>query len=373
MVFDRESYLDLLTFGEAPRQMLVELFGPLIGLEEEWRAQGASDRELTLEAFDFDYAIPVWCGGHTGPWRTPASEVLEETDSYILTRDGLGRVLKLIKGRATIPHPLEYPVKDMDTWVKVKPYFVHSEERIDRDAIQRAIQSRNKGCIVVAGIPGGFDVPRELMGEAECCLAYYEQPELIYDIMNTITDTATRVLEAVSSVVTVDILSVHEDMAGKSGPLIGPKQLDEFVIPYYSRVSDMLFDRGCRIFQQDSDGNIEPIIATFAQGGVNCFFPMEPAAGMDIVAHRRTHGKANATLGGIDKHILRDGNEAIRRELEYKLQPMMQKGGAVFGLDHRIPNGTPLSAYRYYVDTAREMLGLPPRDAEKGSWRRMAF
>ncbi len=41
-------------------------------------------------------------------------------------------------------------------------------------------------------------------------------------------------------------------------------------------------------------------------------------------------------LGGIDKHVLRRSKEEIRRELEYKLQPLMQQGGMVFGLDHRI-------------------------------------
>jgi hypothetical protein len=45
----------------------------------------------------------------------------------------------------------------------------------------------------------------------------------------------------------------------------------------------------------------------------------------------------------------------------------------MFGLDHRIPNGTPLDDYIYYVETAREMLGLPPiREAEPG-WGRVAF
>ena len=75
--------------------------------------------------------------------------------------------------------------------------------------------------------------------------------------------------------------------------------------------------------------------------------------------------------GGIDKHVLRRSKAEIRRELEYKMQPLMQGGGMVFGLDHRIPNGTPLEHYRYYVDLGRELLGLPPRTAERKGWARM--
>ena len=78
-----------------------------------------------------------------------------------------------------------------------------------------------------------------------------------------------------------------------------------------------------------------------------------------------------AMLGGIDKHVIRRSKEEIRAELEYKLQPAMREGGMVFGLDHRIPNGTPIDNYRYYVRTAREILGLDPNP--EPAWQRMAF
>jgi hypothetical protein len=52
---------------------------------------------------------------------------------------------------------------------------------------------------------------------------------------------------------------------------------------------------------------------------------------------------------------------------------MMREGGTVFGIDHRIPNGTPLDNYRYYVSTGREILGLPPREPGKTGWRRMGI
>jgi uroporphyrinogen-III decarboxylase len=91
------------------------------------------------------------------------------------------------------------------------------------------------------------------------------------------------------------------------------------------------------------------------------------------VEGRQRYGRRLAMLGGIDKHVLRKDKPSIRAELEYKLQPLMREGGMVFGLDHRIPNGTPLDNYRYYVDTAREILNLPPRTGAKGGWRRMAF
>ena len=51
----------------------------------------------------------------------------------------------------------------------------------------------------------------------------------------------------------------------------------------------------------------------------------------------------------------------------------MTEGGIVFSLDHRIPNGTPLENYIYYIRRAREILGLEPFEKCDPSWGRMAF
>ena len=260
-----------------------------------------------------------------------------------------------------------YPVKTMDDWMKIKPMYEYHSSRIDLDAVEQAKALQKKGSMVKAGIPGGYDLPRSLMGEEQVCLSYYDDPELMHDILDTAAETSFRVLEKVSDLITIDCLTVHEDMAGKGGPMIGPPLVKEFIHPYYRKAWDLLSSRGTKLFAQDSDGDMRPVLSAFADAGVNIFYPCEPAAGMDIVEIRREYGKDFAMLGGIDKHVLRKSKEDIRRELEYKLQDSMRGGGMCFGLDHRIPNGTPLENYRYYVKTAQEMLGIESK--EKGWFR----
>ncbi len=371
MKWTRTQYIELMT-GKPERQMFCELFGPLVGLEKEWAEQGATPEEISLEAFEFDYIPNFWIGG-TGARNTFKSEVLEETDEYRITKDGYGRTMKLIKSTASIPLPLDYPVKDMDSWLKIKHMFTFTPDRIDRERLERAKKLQSEGVLIIAGMPGGYDLPRELMGDEGACICYYEDPELMMDIINTVSDTTFKVYEAITRELTIDNLAVHEDLAGKSGPLVGPKQVREFISPYYRRIWDLLQERGTRLFSQDSDGNVESVIEPFMEAGVNIFYPCEPAAGMDIVALRKKYGNAIKFKGGIDKHILRSSKEDIRKELEYKMQPLMQEGGVAFGLDHRIPNGTPLENYRYYVNTARELLNLEPISGKNRGWGRMAF
>ncbi|MHB9133365.1 MAG: uroporphyrinogen decarboxylase family protein [Armatimonadota bacterium] len=352
----REEYLDFMTFRSNARPLFTELFGPLVGLKEEWAAQGASPAELDLSAFPFRRAMDGYLPVNTGWMGGQPEEIIEETVEHIIARDTRGRLVKLCKGMATLPLPLEHPVKTMDDWQRVKHHYVFSEERIGADLEQVARECLEAGRVVSVGIPGGFDEPRQLLGEEALCMACYEQPELIHDILSTIGDTAFAVLERATARVPVDQLFVHEDMAGKSGPLFGPQQITEFITPYYRRIWELLQDRGARLFCQDSDGNMDAVIPAFLDAGVNVMYPMEPAAGMDIVRTRQTYGTRLAFMGGIDKHVLRGSIEEITAELEYKIPPMVRSGGCVLGLDHRIPNGTPLAHYRFYIAKAWEIM-----------------
>lgn len=372
MRWNREEYIGYLLAKDAPRAMFGETLGLLVGLDREWKAQGASAEELNLTAFELDY-VPVHAIGETGFTGGTDPVVLEETEEYRIERDRMGRTMKLCKGAATIPLPLDFPVKDMDSWRAIKPRFEFNAERVTEQALDAAAAAQASGSLILTRMPGGFDFARQLMGEENACLCYYEDPELMVDMLSTVRDTMLRVLEVIHTQLSVDNLSIHEDFAGKSGPLVGPNQIREFITPYFKPVIEQAREHGTRIISLDSDGDIRPVIPALLESGVNLLMPMEPAAGMDIVELRKEYGAPLLMKGGIDKHVLRRSKEEIRKELEYKMQPFMRTGGIVFGLDHRIPNGTPIENYRYYIDTAREILGLPPRTRPEPEWKPLLF
>lgn len=325
----RQDYLDYMAGRSVPRPMLVELFGPLVSLPEQWREQGASESEIDMTAFGFDFVRRhrIGVAGGFFPQRTP--ETVEEDDEYLIERDGMGRLVKLPKGKATIALPLEYPVTDENDWLELKPYYAYDPARFTPGWKEAALRARENGALVVAHIPGGYDEVRQLMGDEEACISFLTQPELIRDMLATFSALNERILREIAR------------------------------------------GAGAELFQLDSDGNITPVLDALMRGGINSVLPNEPAAGMDIVALRERYGDSLRLVGGIDKFAVRHSKEAIDRELAYKLQGRMREGGVLFGLDHRIPDGTPLENYRYYVSEAARMLGLSP-DRERG-WARMAF
>lgn len=358
----REEFLDYMTFLRNDRPLFTEIFGPIVGLKEEWEDQGATPEELDFSAFTYRtenrFSVPVvtgWLGGGE-------SKVLEETNEYQILRDHKGRRIKIPLGFATVALPMEYPVKTMDDWRKIKQHYAFFEERFTPGWQEAVMEHYHAGDVIQIGIPGGFDEPRDLMGDEQTCLCYYDDPELMHDILSAISDCVAEVLDRVTRKVPLDMVFIHEDMAGKSGPLVGPNLVREFISPYYRRTWDIASSRGARLFDQDSDGNMNDLIEPFLEAGVNCMHPFEPAANMDIVKIRERYGTRLSFYGGIDKFVLRKTQEDILRELEYKIPPMVASGGCKLGLDHRIPNGTPLENYKFYIQKSWEILN---REAAK--------
>lgn len=372
MIWDRERYIAHSLFEDTGREMFCELFGPLNVLEKEWRLQGATEAEIAMKAFDWDYVPTISVGGDIGARTGITPRVLEDTPEVKLAIDHFGRRTKLIKSSGSLPLPLDYPVVTPDDWERVKPWYTFDESRVpSREQLLANRREWDNGRLTIMYMLGAFAQPRELMGDAELCIAYYEEPEMITDMLETFADTAVKVIERVCDVVPLDVLFVHEDMAGKNGPLVGPKQIKEFFKPYYTRVWDAAKAHGAKLFSQDSDGDISPVLDDLIDCGLNAIHPMEPTGNNDIVTLRKKYGKKLCFKGGIDKFALMKGKEAVKAELEYRMAPHLLGGGTIFGNDHRIPNGVHIDTYRYYVNLGREILGLEPISGE--GWGRMAF
>ena len=372
MLWDREAYLSHLCFGGTRREMVVELFGLLIGTEERWREQGATEEEINLGAFAWDRVPRVQLPFNREPINELEEVVLHDNEKERVVRDRFGRVTVLPKAVATISLPQEFPVEEPDNWDRIREWFLPDDARVNSTSLQACAKARHEGAVVTVSIWGAYDILRQLMGDENACLSLYEEPEMVEDILETVGEMQARCLERATEVSPVDILFVHEDFAGRSGPLVGPKHILQYFKPYYERLWSVARRGGARLFDLDSDGFIEPVVDALLECGINCLHPVEPGAGSDMVRLRKKYGRRLTLRGGIDKFALTRGKAAIDDELAYRLDPCLRGGGTMFGLDHRIPAGVTIEAYRYHVERLRTLLDLPPFTADEPGWCRMA-
>jgi hypothetical protein len=362
MIWNRQQYIAHCQYEFTGREMFCELFGPLLQLEEEWRRQGATEKEISMTAFEWDYVTRTGLPGNTGAITGITPVVLEDTPEYTISIDRMGRRMKLIKKSASIPLPLTHPVETMDDWLKIKHWYTFTENRVNREALRERKALRDKGYLTIFSIPGGFDEPRQLLGEENLCYAYYDEPEMIGDMMNTFTDTALKVLERVGDIVPIDNLIIHEDMAGKNGPLIGPGLVEEFIAPYYSKVWDAAKSYGAKLFSQDSDGDMNPLIDVFMKAGVNCFYPLERYRFLEDEnlnegsLFHRLRDKYGINVCGCADTIV----EIVRATPEYAALLDVPIGEPLFFLNNYFVDdkGTPLFVGRDYIAGSRYVMHI---------------
>jgi uroporphyrinogen-III decarboxylase len=352
----REEYLDYMTFVTRKRALYCETLGPMVGLKEEWKSQGAADDELNLSAFEYREPLKYDCGIFIGYYGPDKSEVISMNDDEIYYRNYMGILHHAIRSSSSLGLPMEWPVKSREDWERIKPYYLFRPERIAPDLAARSASMREKGYVIVATMPGGFDEIRILLGAEEAIVLPYTDPKLLKEILDTIGDTARLVLDLATKETVIDELIVHEDMAGKNCPLWGPMQVREFMVPYYRKCWDIVKKRGGRLFNVDSDGDCNAILEPLVEGGINMFHPCEPEAGMDIVALRKKFGTKLAFEGGINKFALLGTVDDIDRELERVVPAMVKTGGTILSIDHRIPNGVSIANYRHYIGSLRKLI-----------------
>jgi uroporphyrinogen decarboxylase len=207
------------------------------------------------------------------------------------------------------------------------------------------------------GGPSLYGFCRMLMGEEALAYAFYDEPGMVHDMMETMTEFSIAVLARALREAPVTLVQLWEDMCYRGGPLVSPRMVREFMLPRYRRICDAVRAAGVDIIFLDSDGDLGELIPLWLEAGINGLFPFERAAGNDIVELRRRYGRNLLMSGGIDKRALPRGRAAIDAELD-RIIPVALDGGYVPTLDHGIPPDVPWEAFRYYWERKKHLLGI---------------
>jgi len=287
-------------------------------------------------------------------WLCPTfeREVLKETENKIeyIGNDGIRRLA--FKNESSMPQWLEFPVKNKSDWEKIKSERLNLDnfdERLRVDDLDNfIIKARDRDYpMCLYGSPIGFFASlRLLIGEVNLYHWYYDKPDLLKEISEYLCNFWLNIAEELTSKIDFDYGRFAEDIAYKNGPLIGPKLIEEFILPYYKRLTDFAKLKGVKHFILDTDGYIEEdIIPLFLRGGVNGILPIEIQAGNNLLRIREKYPNY-LIFGGIDKIALLR-KEEIDRELSMVTE-LIKKGGFVPYVDHLVPPNVSWKNFIYY-------------------------
>jgi uroporphyrinogen decarboxylase len=285
--------------------------------------------------------------------------VSEDAKTVVLVNQG-GQTVRILKEYPQkMPMYLDHPVKDRDSWKEYKQRLdPTTPERSPADWAAYVHKMNSRDYPVVLSVGSFFGFLREWMGMERLLLTFYDDPDLIEDMMDTMLHLELEIIKRTVKDIQVDQASFWEDMCYKTGPLISPAMFRKYMVPRYKQITELLRSHGIDIIFVDSDGNVTELLPLWLESGINYIWPLEVAAGNDAVALRKQYGKDLILGGAIDKRALLKGEQAIREEVFSKVPYLLEEGGYFPCVDHLVPPDITFESYCYYVNTLREAAGL---------------
>jgi len=350
--------------------------GPRISTFRAWEKQGLlPEQRATWSQFIGEDKIEALGNVNTMPIPLFEVKVLEQRGNKKVWIDEMG-----VK-RVDYVHPatpgfdtrsyLEFPVKNRDDFLEMKKRHNPSDPRryLPENAIapapdpktwkydpndmgiylNRIALCRNSTAPVYFDARGLYWTIRDWVGLENLCLMFYDDPNLVREMMEFWTDFLIALYDPPLSVIKADICVIKEDMAYKTQALISEKMMAEFMVPCYKRLTTFFKKHGVEFVVMDSDGYNCQILRQFIPAGLDGIQPLEIAAGNDPAVYLAEHPHM-CCWGGIDKRELRFGCDRVRAEVKKRFASARKFGRYIPRVDHGVPPDIPLRNFLYMAE-----------------------
>lgn len=183
---------------------------------------------------------------------------------------------------------------------------------------------------------------------------YNDEPEVISDYLQTYVEDAIRRVHAIADKTLTPVILIADDLASKTGLLFSPEFLRKEHFPNVKRLVEAWHSHGVKVIYH-SDGNWKILIPDFLECGVDGFYCLEPAVGMDIIELKKKYPKV-IWAGGLDGVDLmeRGTPEQVRKEVRRLIEETdaLNSGGIFLGTSSEINPMIKAENYKAMVEEA---------------------
>jgi len=193
-----------------------------------------------------------------------------------------------------------------------------------------------------------------LMGYETLCYALYDQRDLVLAISKRLIEIYRVITERLLQFRRVRIIWGSDDMGFRSGTLISPADLREFVLPGHTMIAQMSHQAG-RPYLLHSCGKLTAIMEDLVEGvGIDALHSFEDTI-TTVVSMKQRYGNRIAVLGGMDMDFMCRATEAqVRQRTRDTLSHCMPDGGYCLGTGNSVANYIPLDNYLAMLDEGRK-------------------
>ena len=249
--------------------------------------------------------------------------------------------------------PIKFPIGNRNDW---ENYEVPDPKKPGRiKEIDVALKLSKESNIAVIGVVRGpFTASWLLTGIERFSLMLYDDPELIDEIVERVTDFSIiggkRMIEA-----GVDIVAFADDYGSINAPFMSPDHFTKHIVPHLGRMVRAFRDSGVPVMMH-SDGHIKPLLDLIVNTGIKAYHPVERAAKMDLKATKDAYGDRLCLIGNVNnKTTLVTGSvQDVIDETKECIRIAGPGGGYILSSDHSLKDDIPNENIFAMFETGRK-------------------
>lgn len=248
--------------------------------------------------------------------------------------------------------PVEGPVKTQKEFESYRSPDPDAPYRLD--TLKKTLDRFKGKRAVILHLNDVFSLPSRIMGFEDFLMAIHTEPELVDSIIALTVEYNIKVAKRAWDA-GLRIVMTGDDFCYHTGPLFSPEAFREQFHPWYKKIMTAYKDMGFMVIKH-CDGNVLPLIDMIMDAPIDCFDPMEPAAGMQLSYFKEKYGDKFCLKGNVDcAQTLTFGTvEETINETKECLRIGMPGNGYILSSSNSLHSRVKPENYRAMLDTLHE-------------------
>lgn len=289
-----------------------------------------------------DQRISFWYHlGYDAFWQ---GAILEPPDMFLLKANDTA---PLTKGKRRW---ISEKAGVITNWEEFERYPWPRTEDADLYPMEYVARHLPEGMAMFGLIDGVLEPVMWLMGYETFAIAIYDQPDLVQAMFDKIAEIYIPLARTLVQMDRVAALWMGDDMGFKTGPMIAPAHLREYVFPIQRDIARIAHEQDMP-FLIHSCGNLEAVMDDLIDDvGIDAKHSFEDVIEpVELFVGR--YGDRIAVIGGVDVDLLARGTEEqVRARTRKILQACAPSKGYVLGSGNSIANYIPPRNFLAMVD-----------------------
>ena len=186
---------------------------------------------------------------------------------------------------------------------------------------------------------GVFERSYLLMGMQNALMAYYTNPDEMYELCGAIADYKIALLTKYHEVVKPDMMWYGDDWGTQNNLFIAPEIWRQIIKPHTQRVYNCMKELGI-IINQHSCGKIESVFGDICEMGADIINPCQPCN--NLAELKQQFGERICFCGGVDSQFVLDNDDATPQDVADEVikriyEMSLPNGGYIINPSHDVP------------------------------------